>query len=333
MHPNLKMLLMSSIMPFSISTRASVVQDLDPISISGFVEMPNLNHAIPLNLNMVDGHPFAYIDVVVKVNGKIEINEEIITKYLSTKNYSISGFKNPNESKQIEISVSYTKTNVTPSVCKFNFYAPRCGEILIENVGRREYVEQNPIRIDFSMKGSSNNIVNTNESAQFIGTSGITCQNTRYVFFDWFNFYIKNSKTDIKECEARLYTKVDNSDLIYNGEYVSFSLPVWQFSEGKYQVYDLGSFYINNKTGGVQINYTDDCDTELLKFFMPFSYGTDTTLFGELVYHNVGKNMNTYIYRFIIKIYDTVSKNSGIYGSFLQFEYREFDDYLDVDYE
>ena len=65
----------------------------EAISISGYVELVDLNNKIPIYLFMDEGHPFAYLDIFIYVDGKLENQTRVVTFSISNRPYFIEGFK------------------------------------------------------------------------------------------------------------------------------------------------------------------------------------------------------------------------------------------------
>lgn len=330
---NFLKVLMGLLLPLlSINPIANSDNDYPPISISGYVEMPPLNTSIPIHMQVDEGHPFAYVDIVIKVNGTIAINKREITKYISTLNLTIPGFTSSLQSKTINISVSYPETSVTPSVCEFVLNAPREGTIYF-SYAKNSFQDTNPIRINYSMTGSTSKIDKVFETVGVYGNCNVTMKNKRVFDVNAFYASFKNVTTSIPEtCEIRIYTKIEASDFDYSKGYYSFTYSFRSMGSYRYAIVDEKMFYINLKNGHIQQNYTNDCDPEQLSLFFPFDFGYNKQFTMEIWLYKVGSNQNNYVKALNIDLNNTTTMDQNNYGNVLNFHYQKLTDYLDVDY-
>ncbi len=320
-NPIKKMLILPLIL-FSSRTIQKAATN-ESISISGSIFMVELYENIPITLSMIEGHPYAYVYVNIYVNDILEISKQEVTKYLSKEPYYIKGFTYANEEKSIKIEVNYIENNVVASTCNFLFYGPRYEKYKSLNRNNFTIQDNNPIQINFNMKGSSFNLDKIYESITISGNIHIQLEDTRFMDFKKFSISFTNIDTKLEMCEFRIFTKFKDSDLLYKeNAYTSIDINIIQESINTYFVDNEYRFYINEKTGMIYESQTKDCDEEMLPFFIPLSFGINVTYEIELHFKDIGKNHNDYIYTSKITILSSKDISEQLFGSVLNYHYK-----------
>ncbi len=295
----------------------------ESIEVSGNITMTELDEKIPVNLKMIEGHPYAYVNVYIYVNGVLEVSKKEITKYLSKEPYYIQGFKSANEEKKIKIEVNYVENNVAASTCNFLFYGPRYETYKSLNRNVFTIKDNNPIKINFKMKGTSFSLDKQYESITISSRIFQNLENTRYMNLDIFSISLTNIHQKLEIGEFRIYTKFNNSDLLYkDNSYTSIDVALFQSSTNEFKVENEYRFYVNEKTGMIQESQTKDCADEMLPFFIPLSLGVNVSFPIELHLMDIGKNHNDYIYTATLKVSSSLNINEKPFGSILNYQYK-----------
>ena len=325
--------LMSSILLISPDVSLYVASN-DSISISGNVEMVEINEKIPVYLNMDNGHPYAYIFVYIYVDNVLEISEKVVTKYISLNPYYLKPFKEVNEEKNIRISVNYIEGNVPASICNFKIKAPHYSKIYFSGGDSYKHMEiDNPIRIDFSMKGSKSIVNKKYEELYLQGMYEYSLRNMRIIDFTYYSIELINFDFMPLTCEVRIFTKFEGSDLLYkNNSYTSIEFDLLQVNNTRLVVNNEERFYINNMSGMIFESDNYNCDEVTLPFFIPLSLGFDKIIPMEIHFMDVGKNHNTYIFTSNILLSNTKRFDSSVFGNVLNYKYEEKSEILDVEY-
>ena len=325
--------LMSSILLISPNITPFVASK-ESISISGSVEMVDLNEKIPVYLNMVEGHPYAYVFVYIYVNNVLEVSEKIVTKYISLNPYYLKPFRNANEEKDIKISVNYIEENVKASVCSFKLKAPHYSQIYFDGYDSYNHIENdNPTKIEFSMKGSNSVVSKEVEKLYLEGLHEYYLKNARIMDFSYYSIEFTDLNYLPSTCEVRIFTEFEGSDLLYkNNSYTSIEFDLFKVSNKRLVLNNEERFYINNISGMIYESDDYNCYEITLPFFIPLSMGFEKIIPMEIHYIDVGKNHNTYIFKSNILLSNTRKFDSSIFGSVLNYKYEEKADILDVEY-
>ena len=304
---------------------------LDPIIIRGNVSMVELNEDIPLYLSMVEGHPFAYLNINIYIDNVLTTTDREISKYLSNKYYSLGTFTNKNRSKKIKVEVNYEGTDTISSTCEFKVYSPHYGNI--KNAGSSKIMnkDKNAIGVSFQAQGNENSVEYEYEQVNFFGIWAYECKHTR--FFDFSKYSISaSSNIDLKDTflEFKIYESFQNSDLLYKSNYTSLDISFKKQADNSLIGENEFKFFINKNTGMIFENETIECDKEALPFFFPFSIKTESLIQYSLNFYDVGKNHNNYIFSGVINV--NYINESDKFGSVLDFIYQEKEPFKDIIY-
>ena len=305
---------------------------LEPVTIKGNVPMVEINEDIPLYLTMVEGHPFAYLNILIYVDNTLTIQDKEISKYLNNKCYYLKGFTAKNSKKKIKIDVSYEDNDVASSICEFNIYSPSYRNAKNTAKDILKYTDKNAINVSFKMQGSNQTIENEYEEVTFSGTWAYECLQSR--FFDFSKYSISaSSNIDLQDSilEFKVFATFRDSDLLYKSDYTSIDVFFKKQSDNSLKGENEFKYYIDKNTGMIYENETISCDKENLPFFFPFNLSEDDNLIlYSFVFNDVGKNHNTYTYSGIINLHNI--EDNHIFGSFNDFYYQEKEPIEDVIY-
>ncbi|MDY2889559.1 MAG: hypothetical protein SOU19_08390 [Candidatus Caccosoma sp.] len=303
---------------------------IDPLIIKGNVPMVELNEDIPLYLSMVEGHPFAYLNILIYVDNALVIKDREISKYLNNKCYSLNGFTVKNAKKKIKIDVNYEDKDAISSVCEFTIYSPNYRTV--KNAGKDvlKYTENNAINVSFQMQGNNQTVENEYEELVFNGTWAYECIQSR--FFDFSKYSISSSNIALQDSilEFKIFTHFKDSDLLYKNDYTSIDIIFKKQNDNSLRGENEFKYYIDKNTGMIFENETINCDKENLPFFFPFNLSDDNLVLYSFSFFDVGKNHNSFVYTGIINLHNI--ENNHIFGSFNDFYYQEKEPIKDVIY-
>lgn len=300
----------------------------EPIEIRGYTIMTDLNENIPFVLEMVEGHPFAYLDVYIYVNGILANKTRVLTALLDKQSYIVSGFKSVNETKKIQIIVRYVDGGIEDSTISFSLKAPKYTTYSFNEYSNQvQYLEENPIKTSFTFKGKESTIDYQYESINFNGLNKYTLEKTRMIDFSNFSIFIDTIKEcEIENFEFRLYYKFEDSDLIYlNNLYTLTDIKVNEIAINNYIGINEYKFYIDERNGMIYQNKTLYTNKDLLPFFIPFTLKESFTLDYSIVFYDVGMNHNDYIFNG--KIIKTQLENNE-FGKQYSYCYKLIDEIL-----
>ena len=298
----------------------------ESIEIKGYVEMVEIGQQVPIYLQIVEGHPFAYLDVDFYVDNVLEKHYLAITATLDEKPFFINGFTNENEKKHIKIVVNYVDKGLDDSVCEFNYYSPSFNTLHVFGPDNSAYQERNVSRVDFTMKGKKSNVKLIKEAIFINGIRNIEISNKRFINLSNFEILSQNLDLNVTNCEFRLYHKFENSDFLYKENYTSIDLSLTKISQNYFRVDNEYKYYVSNENGGIYENYIDGCDEDLLPFFIPYGILEDEIEY-EIVFTDLGKNHNTLVYPGKIKL-SNIEENDG-FGTMFNFKYSLIDNPLE----
>lgn len=295
--------------------------DLDPITISGFTEMVNINENIPFNLVMVEGHPFIRLDIKIYVNDNLELSSKVISKYISKDKYYISGFTDVGQIKRIKVVVNYEDPGVEDTYCEFDLYSPQHKTFVCENEEIFLPDDYYPTSVGFYMQGDVYQITPNNENSIINGKPQINLENTRFIDLSKYSITVNaNIEKELESCELRVYEKFVNSGFTYiNDEYTSIDINLIK-NGNVYTCANEYRFYINKYTGMIMQTYSSSCEGDALPFFIPYSLGYNKTIKFALVFSDIGYHCGTYIYIGEIKI-PSLPSSSNDFGSVLNYKY------------
>ena len=304
----------------------------EPISITGSLKMPELNEKIPISLSMSEGHPYAYVDINIYVNNVLEVSTSTITKYINENPYYINGFENPNESKIIRVSVSYSGLDIASTQCQFTLKSPHYETYKSIEVDSYSVKDENPISIKFSMKGGSFTITKIYEKVILAGKGKNNLINSRIVDFSPYSITFYNITPTTDTCELRLYCEFEGSDLLYKNGYTSIDVSLRRYSDYKFILKNEYKYYIDKKTGMIFENQTENCDDEMMPFFFPLSMGLNKSIPYEIVFTDFGSNHNDYIFSGVFNLScEGLDIENPQFGSILNYKYVERKPLEDVD--
>ena len=305
----------------------------EPITITGDLKMPELNEKIPLYLQMAEGHPYAYVDINIYVNNVLEISTRTLTKYISENPYYLNGFTSPNESKIIKVNVAYSGLDIQFTQCQFTLKSPHYETYISQEVDSYSLKDSNPISIKFSMKGGSFTITKIYEKVILAGKSNNDLINSRIIDFSPYSRTFYNITPTTDTCELRLYCEFEGSDLLYKNGYTSIDINLRKYSDYKYILKNDYKYYIDKKTGMIFENQTENCDDEMMPFFIPLSMGLNKSIPFEIVFSDFGSNHNDYIFQgtFNLSSENLEIDESG-FGTVLNYKYVEKTPFENIDY-
>lgn len=314
-----------SLFPLLYATSVTSPPADESIEIKGYVEMVEVGTQVPIYLSIVEGHPFAYLDVDIYVNQVLEKHYLAITATFDRNPYYIDGFSSENDIKHIKIVVNYVDKGLDDSVCEFNLYSPSYNTLHVFGPNNCAYQERNATRIDFQMKGKKSNITILKEAVFINGIRNIDVSDKRFIDLSKFEILSQNCTMDLQTCELRLYTKFENSDFLYKENYTSIDLNLKKISDSHYKIDNEYKFYVNNLNGGIYENYIDGCDDELLPFFIPYNINLEEIEY-EIIFTDIGINHNTIVYPGKFK-FDSINANKG-FGKVFNYKYLLIDEPL-----
>ena len=300
----------------------------EAISISGYVELVDLNNDIPIYLVMDEGHPFAYLDVLIYVDGVLENQTRVLTSSISKKPYYIEGFKNKNQIKNIKLMVCYVDEGIEDSQIQFTLKAPSYKSVSFSNSDNIDYLESNPIKTYFSFQGNNYSIDYEYEKISLKGKAKYELKNSRFIDFSKYTIDIKTLKEiEINRFELRLYCRFDNSDLIYvNNLYTALDIKMEKLSVNYFQGINEFSFYVDERNGTIRYTSNEYTNKDLLPFFIPFSLGDKFEIEYSVVFYDVGMNHNDYIFNGVI-CKDNISNDQ--FGKQYNFKYVLIDEEIE----
>ena len=305
----------------------------EPISITGNLDMPELDEKIPLYLQMSEGHPYAYVDINIYVNNILEISTRTITKYISENPYYLNGFTSPDETKIIKVNVSYSGLDIQYTQCQFTLKAPHYETYTSTEVDSYSLKDSNPISIKFSMKGGSFTITKIYEKVILAGKCKNELKNSRIIDFSPYSITFYNITPTTDTCELRLYCEFEGSDLLYKNGYTSIDINLRKYSDYKYILKNDYKYYIDKKTGMIFENQTENCDDEMMPFFIPLSMGLNTSIPFEIVFSDFGSNHNDYIFQGIFNLSsENLTIDESCFGTVLNYRYVEKKPFSNIDY-
>lgn len=305
----------------------------EPITITGNLDMPELNEKIPLYLQMAEGHPYAYVDINIYVNNVLEVTERTITKYINEKPYYLNGFNSPNESKVIKVNVAYSGLDIQFTQCQFTLKSPHYETYTSVGVDSYSLKDSNPVTIKFSMKGGSFTITKIYEKVILAGKSNYNLVDSRMIDFSPYSITFYNITPTTDTCELRLYCEFEGSDLLYKNGYTSIDINLRKYSDYKYILKNEYKYYIDKKTGMIFENQTENCDDEMMPFFIPLSMGINKSIPYEIVFSDFGHNHNDYIFKGTFNLSsDSVIDENPQFGSVLNYKYVEKKPMENIDY-
>ena len=309
----------------------------EPVSISGYVEMADLYDEIPFHVSLTNPHPYAYLYLIVTVDDVEEINGRYLSTSFNTRSFSISGFTDFNQTKNVTVRLNYySNTGIEDTVANFEIYSP--GNQTYTSTLRNNYTlkSSRPSTIYFDAKGSNYTITDTYESTTFSGTQAIY-QKNRFIDFSKFKINITSHKEVIVDSvEFRFYCRFLNSDLQYNSTkgYTSLYLPVRKTAYNSYQVENEFIYYIDKNTGMIYESKTETCDEDPMQFFIPLSLGFNKPLDYEVVVNDINANYDDLIYKGSIQLSDEAFDIRNINFMNEKYHYESLDTYLEgVTYE
>ena len=300
----------------------------EAISISGYVELVDLNNNIPIYLGMNEGHPFAYLDILIYVDGVLENQTRVLTSSISKKPYYINGFNNKNQIKNVKLMVCYVDEGIEDSQIQFTLKAPSYKSVSLSGSDNIEYIESNPIKTYFSFQGNNYSIDYEYEKISLKSKVNYELENSRFIDFNNYSIDIKTLKEiEINRFELRLYCRFDNSDLIYvNNLYTALDIKMEKLSDNYFQGINEFSFYVDERDGSIRYTSNEYTNKDLLPFFIPFSLGEKFEIEYSVVFYDVGMNHNDYIFNGIISK-DTISNNQ--FGKQYNFKYVLIDEEIE----
>lgn len=323
-------MILSMLTPFTYEESDEVLPE--SISILGSLQMPELYEDIPISLQMTQGHPFAVVVVEIYVNGNLLISEQTISSHLADKPFVIGGFNEENSRKIIKVSVKYLEGNAPATQCQFTLVAPHYYTYKSNATDSFSLKENNPISINFSMKGVSYTITKYYEKVILNGKYDYQITNTRILDLSPFSITFYNITPNFDSCELRLYCQFEGSDLLYKDGYTSIDIGFSKYSDYRFNLKNEYKYYIDKNTGMIFENQTENCEDELLPFFFPLSMGIEKSIPYELHFYDIGKNHNNYIFSGNINLTsNNINIENPSYGSVLNFKYVELET-LDIDY-
>lgn len=292
------------------------------IAIKGHSEIAYIGEKIPINLFMVDGHPYIRLNISIYVNGTLELFTQVISKYLSDQKYYINGFNDYNETKEIKIVVNYEDQLADDSVCNFTLSSPAKKSFTSNFMDTFNPYTEFITHVDFSMQGLNNQeIIYHNESGTLHGISNVNLDKTRYL--DLSKYYLDakiNVPFELDCCELRLYTKFNKSDLTYNGTYTSIDINVKKIGT-KFHCLNEYKFYVDKFDGMIYKNFNESCEEDTLPFFIPYSVGYNTSIYFDLVFDNIGYHQLTYTFKGVIHLGNN-PVNQQVFGSVINYKYQ-----------
>lgn len=296
----------------------------ESITIQGYVNETSIGEKIAIALQMVDGHPWARLNINIYVNDKLELFKQVMTRYIANENYYINGFTYSGEIKKIKIVVNYEDPGVDDSVCEFSLHAPKYETFISPYTDVFNPATYYPTSYKFKMKGLNNSsIVPHTENSYISGISTINLNNTRYIDFSNYSIIVDSNVVDnLTTCEFRLYTKFKDSDLLYkDNTYTSIDINLKK-SNNVYTCLNEYRFYADKNTGMIYETYNENCDEDALPFFIPYSIGYDLPIEYELIFSDVGYHHLTYVYKGIINLGSNPIKDEQIFGNILNYRYK-----------
>ena len=300
----------------------------EAISISGYVELVDLNNNIPIYLVMNEGHLFAYLDILIYVDEVLENQTRVLTSSISKKPYYINGFNNKNQIKNIKIMVCYVDEGIEDSQIQFTLKAPSYKSVSLSGSDNIEYIESNPIKTYFSFQGNNYSVDYEYEKISLKSKVNYELENSRFIDFNNYSIDVKTlRKFEINRFELRLYCHFDNSDLIYvNNLYTALDIKMEKLSDNYFQGINEFSVYVDERDGSIRYTSNEYTNKDLLPFFIPFSVGDKFEIEYSVVFYDVGMNHNDYIFNGIISK-DTISNNQ--FGKQYNFKYVLIDEEIE----
>lgn len=300
----------------------------EAISISGYVELVDLNNNIPIYLVMNEGHPFAYLDILIYVDGVLENQTRVLTSSISKKPYYINGFNNKNQIKNVKLMVCYVDEGIEDSQIQFTLKAPSYKSVSLSGSDNIEYIESNPFKTYFSFQGNNYSVDYEYEKISLKSKVNYELENSRFIDFNNYSIDVKTLKEiEINRFELRLYCRFDNSDLIYvNNLYTALDIKMEKLSDNYFQGINEFSFYVDERDGSIRYTSNEYTNKDLLPFFIPFSVGDKFEIEYSVVFYDVGMNHNDYIINGIISK-DTISNNQ--FGKQYNFKYVLIDEEIE----
>lgn len=301
----------------------------ESVTIKGYVEMVDLYEEVPFYLYLVDGHPVAYLDIFIYVDGVLALHDVEVSSVIDRRPYYIAGFTTPNVSKKIKIAVNYIDKGLPDSVTEFIYYTP---SYTTHTVRIKESIvkDKNPYRVDFEMKGDVDKVKYSREQLTLKGNNEVNTYSSRFFDFKKYEIASKEKPIKINQSEFRIYKKFENSDLLYKNGYTSIELKTIHIENNIFKILDDKRFYINKENGGIYETYDSSCNDEAMSFFFPLSFDSNEKVRFQIVYYDVGYNHNDYIFEGYI--FSKVITNDD-FGGLLSYKYQEIEETLEVEYE
>ena len=183
------------------------------------------------------------------------------------------------------------------------------------------------------MKGGSFTITKIYEKVILAGKSNNDLINSRIIDFSPYSITFYNITPTTDTCELRLYCEFEGSDLLYKNGYTSIDINLRKYSDYKYILKNDYKYYIDKKTGMIFENQTENCDDEMMPFFIPLSMGLNKSIPFEIVFSDFGSNHNDYIFQgtFNLSSENLEIDESG-FGTVLNYKYVEKAPFENIDY-
>ena len=95
----------------------------------------------------------------------------------------------------------------------------------------------------------------------------------------------------------------------------------------------ITDYYHNERIGELEIVSYENCDDEMMPFFIPLSMGINKSIPYEIVFSDFGHNHNDYIFKGTFNLSsDSVIDENPQFGSVLNYKYVEKKPMENIDY-